>query len=401
MATVKIVQKIGSGDRHSIMLRVTHKRRSKYFSLGIKCEKDQWNSELSRLNSSFKGYKDKNRLIGILEERANKAIDEMILEGRPFTYDSFEKKFRHRPQSAIVFDFYDEVITDFKRKGKIGNASAYRNSKNALWDFSNNKNLMFADIDYRFLKKFEAFLFERGCSGGGISCYMRTLRAVINEAIRQGYLHRDLYPFATQFNKRGYSLSGLKSHISPRALSLDDMEKIKNFLYDEHPDLERPVRYFLFSYYCRGINFVDMAKLKWSDIYNGRIRYTRSKTGKAFSIKVSPQIEEILEHFRGLNETYIFPILNEIHQTPVQKAYRIKKCLKFYNRDLKEVAKVLEISVNLTSYVARHTYATTLKRKGVDIAVISEGLGHADILTTNTYLQQFSSEVIDQADQVL
>ncbi len=230
---------------------------------------------------------------------------------------------------------------------------------------------------------------------------MRTLRALINEAIRRGYMDEKEYPFSTQFNKNGYSLAHLKSVASPRALSDQDMKKIKDFKILKYPHLANSYHYFLFSYYARGINFADMAKLTWGDIYNGRLVYNRSKTSKALNLKVSDALQRILDVYEGNNPEYIFPILNEFHQSETQKKLRIKKCLKAYNKDLKEIAEILQIKITLTSYVARHTYATTLKRKGFSTEVISEALGHSELATTKAYLEKFSSDSLDAADEVL
>jgi site-specific recombinase XerD len=181
------------------------------------------------------------------------------------------------------------------------------------------------------------------------------------------------------------------------------MERIKNFPLEDHPTLKKCIQYFLFSYYSRGMNFTDMAQLRWTDIYNDRIKYTRSKTSGNFNIKVSPPLQEILDYFKSeyAYTGFVFPVLSDFHQSESQIKYRIRKCLKQHNGQLKEVAAILKINIALTSYVARHTYATTLKRKGIDTAVISEGLGHQDVSTTKAYLQQFETETIDKADEVL
>lgn len=404
MPKIKVVlyrSKTYKNGTHPVMLRVTHNRQIKYYSLNANCRQEQWDNSKALFNKKYRGYHEKNRLLRILEERAYKVLDTFLRDNKPFSFHSFEQQFINEPKSITVFAFFDEIVEDLLKKEKIGNYKAYRQTKGMLEKFFEKKKLMFTDIDYRFLKKFEVFLFGNGCRTPGVHFYMRTLRAVINEAIRQRLLSRDSYPFSTQFNKAGYSLSHLKSNAVPRPLSDSDMAKIKGFSFDEYPQLARSVRYFLFSYYARGINFVDMANLKWSNIYNGRLEYIRAKTQKKYTIKLSSHLEKILLHFKGINDIYIFPILTEFHQTPMQKKNRCIKCLKHYNRDLKEVAKLLSIEVNLTSYVARHTYATTLKRKGIDISVISEGLGHSDVETTKAYLEKFSSEIIDAADEVL
>lgn len=179
------------------------------------------------------------------------------------------------------------------------------------------------------------------------------------------------------------------------------MDKLKRFPLEEHPELADSLRLFLFSYYARGMNFVDMAQLKRSNVYDGRIVYRRRKTNDPFSIPVSDALATIMAAFDRVDSPYLFPILNETHATPRQQWDRMQKCLVKLNSDLKQVALVAGISVPLTSYVARHTFATTLKRKGVDVAVISESMGHESVNTTRAYLKRFGSEVLDAADQLL
>ena len=404
MATVKIVlfkSKTYDNGKHPVMLRMTHNRKLKYFSLGVECFENEWDDKSGRFTKAYSGFRERNRLLVSVENRVYVILDDFVRKSKSFTFDAFEKAFLGINKNVEVVAFFEQIIEELKSKNKVGNAGAYKETRNALRRFMDGKKLYFPDIDYTFLKQFEGYLFSHGCAEGGVNFHMRTLRAAINEAIRRGLMDKDLYPFSTQFNRNGYSLNGLKSKSQPRALSEKDLEKIKNFPFDLYPHLSKPVRYFLFSYYARGMNFTDMAKLKWEDIYDGRIHYSRAKTKRKHSIKVSRSLHNILESFYDINPMYIFPILTAFHKTAQQQKDRIKKCLKYYNRDLKDVAKVLNITANLTSYVARHTYATTLKRKGVDVSIISEGLGHAEIGTTMIYLQQFSNEVIDAADEVL
>lgn len=306
-----------------------------------------------------------------------------------------------KKNSKNVFSLFEERIHSLKEQGKENTKNVYKDTLNVLKNFTGNSSqVLLKEIDYKFLKSFETYLFKRGCSGGGVNFYMRTLRAIFNEAIKEGWISSEYYPFSTPQNK-GYSIGSLKTNYNPKALSDEDMNKIKAFPLDDYPHLKKSVLYFLFSYYARGMNFEDMARLKKSNIYGGRINYTRIKTNKPYSIKVTTKLNWILEQFLGDEGDYVFPILSDFHQTEVQKKNRINKCRKQFNKDLKEIAKVLDIQVPLTSYVARHTYATTLKNSGVDIGVISEGMGHHNVEVTKHYLKQFSNEIVDKADENL
>ena len=412
MPSIKVVlykSKTFLDKTHPIMLRVTWNRKPKYYSLKYRCLPSEWIEESSNFNTSSKGItkrqksaiESKNRAINALKEHAQKILDAFKRDQREFTFQVFEERFLGIKEKKLVLDFFQERIDELHAQDKIGNKDKYIATRNILKKFVGSKRIYFPDIDYNFLLKFELFLSERGNTGGGISIHLRTLRAIINEGIRRGYMNKSLYPFSTQFNKNGYSLSKFKSNAKPRALSEKDMEAIKAFPVSEYPHLKQAVYYFLFIYYARGINFLDIAKLKWSNIYNGRLDYIRTKTGADLSIKLSDKLQEIIDFHRGTHPHYIFPILTEFHQSEQQIKDRVKKCLKKINTDLKEVGKILEINIPLTSYVARHTYATTLKRKGIDIAIISEGLGHTDVATTKAYLAKFGDDEVDKADLVL
>ena len=299
-----------------------------------------------------------------------------------------------------MYDFFDSFIEELKAQDKISNAKKYRQTKNALAKYKPSKLLLFSDIDFQFLKSFETHLYKNGCTGGGIHFYMRTLKSLFNKAIQRSITEQELYPFSTQFNKRGYSFSHLKSDYNPRPLTIEGIEAIKNFPVEEYPELEQTIYYFLFSYFSNGMPFIDMAYLKHENIYNGRIHYNRKKTGKAMSsIKLNDTLQAIIQHFNC--PQYIFPILSDSHQTAQQKENRIRKCIGQYNKDLKKVAAILNLDINLTSYVSRHTFGNILKKQGVDVALISELYGHENVQTTKHYLAKFDNEVLDRVGELL
>ena len=403
MATVKIIlykQKKMKDGRHPIMLQITHNSKASRISLKYKCLPKEWDKDKCRFKKNMENHRDKNTVLRGIESKAEKTIDIIEKEGLVFTTTLFKGLFLDVKQEITVYKFFEIILEELKVKSS-GNYEVYRGARNALLRFTKKKMLVFEEINYTFLKKFETHLFKNGCTGGGVANYLRTLRALINEAIRRNYMARESYPFATSFNKSGYSLSHLKSNAKPRALSIEDMDKIKDFNADEYPKLKTTWLIFLFSYYCRGMNFADMAKLKWKDIYDNRIYYRRMKTGSEFSIKVSEKIQEILNQFKPKVTEYVFPILNDFHQTPDQIKNRRKKQLRKFNQELKAIAKIIGIRDDISSYMARHTFASTLNAKDVSVSKISQGLGHKDVATTQAYLKRFDDKVIDDLDELL
>ena len=228
---------------------------------------------------------------------------------------------------------------------------------------------------------------------------MRTICSTFNKAISRGIIAHEIYPFRNQFNPKGYSFSHLKSEPNHRALTLEEMEKFKGFNILRLPKLHNAYYYFLFMYYCRGINWSDLCYLKHENIRNERLSYKRKKTGKKFSIKMNENLTEIISKFD--NHPYLFPVLSDFHKTPKQQGYRIKKCLRQTNSALKEIAIRLGISPDITTYTARHTYAMNLKRAGIGLSLISDAMGHDNAKVTRAYLATFEDERIDQTDLVL
>jgi site-specific recombinase XerD len=227
-----------------------------------------------------------------------------------------------------------------------------------------------------------------------ISLFFRTLRSVYNKAITAQHAKRTSYPFDE------FKVSKFNTRTEKRAVSKEVIKEIMNLDLSgksEYLNFSRDV--FIFSYLCSGINLTDIANLKQSNIQNNRLVYTRQKTGKRISIPLSDSSKQIiLKYMNKCSDDYIFPILNNsVHKTEAQRYRRRKKVLRNVNANLRTIAKMLNIDIDLTTYVARHSYATVLKNSGVNIALISETLGHSDLKTTQIYLDSFENSQIDEA----
>ena len=395
--------------RATIMLQLIQNRKVKRYSSGERCEAHQWDINAGRVmlkapNSKgdlvpVKGARDTNAILSEIENAVRKHVDTLVVHGT-LSIDSFHNLYRKPKATADVLSFIKDLEARFEADGRHSYAITFRNACSALRRFNEGRAIRFADLTAKKLEDLERYLKGEGCSPGGIGAYMRTIRVAVNTAIKEGLMAPDHYPFETERHK-GYSMKRLKSQHNPRSLSEADMDKIKAFPVKEHPHLAQSVLLFLFSYFCRGMNFRDMAHLKRSQIQQGRIVYFRGKTGDEFTIPISDPIARILRAFAEHAGSYLLPILGPAHKTKKQQWHRIQKCLKQFNADLKEVARITGIEVPITSYVARHTFATTWKRKGVDLAIISEAMGHENVNTTRAYLKRFGSDVLDANDALL
>lgn len=400
-ATIKIIlqdRKYAEGD-YPVVLRITKDRRKKEISLGMRCNENQFeNQEFTRL---YTDYEINNELLLNIRSKALKIIREFQNDGHDFTLKEFEQKFKGNNQkskikTSKVIEFFDKIIGEKIETGKVETARAYKESRNALRKFSGN-NITFNDITPLFLEKFELYLRENGNKTGGVAFKMREVRTIYNKAIMMGVASQELYPF------KFYKISKLKPEKNKRALTSDEIKKIKSLDLSENPQLQDTLNYFLFSFYSRGMNFVDIMKLKWSHINNGRISYTRSKTKVPFDIEILEPAQSIINYYQSIKRKtdYVFPILNQNNMTPVQIENRKKKVLQKTNKELKEIAKLAGINKRLSTYVARHSFATILKKKGSSIEKISELMGHSDVQVTMTYLKEFDSEVLDTENRKL
>ncbi|WP_313807713.1 site-specific integrase [Flavobacterium sp.] len=397
MATIKIIQraKVLSNGEFPIFLRITKDRKSKYISLKLSCNISEWNETKSEFRKNYSNHKQMNAALSEVRNRAEKIISFYLSKGEDITLEEFETQFLNYKldKKISVNKFWEEHINDLNKAGKTGNARVFSHTKTSFLKFISNKTIYFKDITYELLEKYETFLRSNNGTDSGISIKMRTIRSLYNGAIKKGYANKEIYPFDK------YKISKLKGQNNKRALSIESVEKIKNFDTEKYPNLIDSKNYFLFSYYTGGMNFYDMMKLKWDNIVNGRISYIRSKTKGQFSIKILPPVKEILRYYKNQKRStkYIFPIILKEDSTPIQLEYRKEKMLKKFNKDLKYIAELCKIDDKITSYVARHSFATNLKQKGVSTDIISEALGHQNLTITQAYLKELENDVIDDA----
>ncbi|SHF67713.1 Site-specific recombinase XerD [Salegentibacter echinorum] len=401
MINTKIVirKKRLSNGQFPIYFRITKDRKTKFFKTLFNAFEKEWDSSSGKFKKSNSNYLQYNRLLLNIEERALKLLAELEIEKEGFTLEDFEKRFRieRNPVQRNFFNFWDEIIEEMLAAGRAGNARANKDSYRSVLLFHKSRNLRFRDITPSFLDKYEVFLRARGGTDGGIGVRMRAIRAIYNRGIDRKIVKASFYPF------RSYKLSRLKGKGQKRALSIEQIHKIVNMDISNHPHLLHSRNYFIFSFYTRGMNFADMLKLKWKNFKEDRIFYTRSKTKGNFIVKILPPVAQILDYYRKNNDgtKYIFPILLKDELLPQQIEYRKSKTLKQYNADLKEIARVCGIDKNITSYVARHSFANCLKQKGVATDVISESMGHQNLTVTQAYLKELDSSLLDEASELL
>lgn len=383
------------------MIRLCKDGKKKYVSLGVAVLPQFWDFEKNKPKRNCPNKIVIDKLIASKMAEYNALVVDMMVERKEYTPRSLAQAVEQKTQGRTVAEMYGRLFAEMKKMERLGNLAVYKYSFNSLMSYTRNKlDIPFREIDCVWLKRYEEWLHARGCKDTTISQLFRTLRSVFNKAIEQDVIKQDAYPF------NRFKINKFDIHTEKRSISKEEVQRILALeLSDSGFYMGLAKDLFLFSYFGAGINFSDIALLRFCDLKDGRVCYVRKKTGKPISFPLNDISAKIVEKYAspfGNDRDYIFPILDAaVHRTEQQKRDRIRKTLKKVNQELKTLGAMIGLEMPLTTYPDRHTFATVLKRSGVNIAIISESLGHSDLSTTQIYLDSFENSQIDAAMQHL
>lgn len=285
--------------------------------------------------------------------------------------------------------FMQVNIASLKESGKLRTSETYRSTLNSFMKFMNGKDVMLSSMDEELMLRYETYLKEQGSSLNTISFYMRILRATYNRAVEKG-VTRQRFPF-----KHVYT--GVEKTVK-RAISYKKIRQLKEMDLSHSQTMEFARDMFMFSFYTRGMSFVDMAFLKKTDLNDGILTYRRKKTNQLLSIRWEKCMQDIVDKYPGNFSTYLLPIITQVKK---DERLQYKNSICLVNRRLKEIGKRLGLLHPLTMYVARHSWASIARGKHIPLSVISEGMGHDSEKTTLIYLASLDTTVIDKANRVI
>lgn len=393
MLTYKVVldeRRPKPDGKYPLIFRITHNRNTSNYASGIAIHKEQWDKEKSLVNSSCPNFKELNKNLTSKFLNVQKLLLQMEDEGG-FSFESFKERLNEKPKqkvSSITFLKYaEQLISEMKEVKRTGNAIVYQTAVNRLINFTNDKSLTFKNIDFILLDKFKHQLIKDGVRPNTIGNYFRSIRAIYNKAIKAKLVDRSLYPFT--------EISIRTEKTAKRAISSDALTVLSKLNLKAHSPEWHARNYLLLSFSLIGVSFTDLAYLKSTDVHKGRIIFQRRKTHKAYNIKFSIIATEILKAYKS-DRKYILPVLPPgIEEDTISCKKIIQQWIKTTNKYLKSIGKRCGI-MNLTTYVARHTWATTAKKLGYSNELIAEALGHEyGNRITNIYLDNFDQKIID------
>ena len=382
---------------YPLVMQLLHRRRKRVIYSGIYLYPGEWDSQrytviLSKAKYRLqKDIRAMNRRLHEFVQRIGAIIEKLEQCGEPYTCDDIADRYLIAERDGSLADYWQVYISELRTAGRLGMAQAQQYTLNSVAGFCGMAHISFRQITSAFIQGYERYLLARGLSVNTVCYYMRNFRTVVNHAVRSGVA-----------NQTGSSVfEGIGTHprkTMKRALTRDMLRSLAQMecCGDSYLSLTRDL--FLFSFYTRGMAFVDIAFLTREDISGNVIHYRRRKTGQPLQISINEPIREILSRYPDVSH-YIFPVVRSVAPEPAYREYR--SALRRINKVLKVIGGQLGFPLPLTTYVARHSWATQAKELGFPVSVISEGLGHTSEKTTRIYLKEFDHRVLDDANDVI
>lgn len=398
MTSVKVKFRPSSTNQKegTLHYQIIHHREVRKFRTGYKLFSSEWNTALKRINILAGKNEERRLYLTVLKKhidadlfKIKKCISRLKQENKPYTVDRIVELYSAYEGSYTFLLYGEELLVELKKIGKARTADTYRNALGSFERFLNDHtDISLEELDSNLMIAYESWLRRTGICPNTCSYYMRNLRAIYNRAVEQG--------FVIQQNPFKHVYTGIDK-TRKRAVSLDVIRDIRDLnLTKKSQTFARDI--FMFSFYTRGMSFVDMAFLKKKDLQNGILAYRRNKTGQQLFIRWEKPMQELIDKYDTFDTPYLLPIIrnngvDEWHQYQ-NEAHRI-------NRNLKQIGKQIGLGIPLTTYVARHAWASIAQSKNISLSVISEALGHDSERTTRIYLASLDTSVVDQANSLI
>lgn len=386
------------GREGKLVFQVIHKRQVKCVPTEYRLFPSEWDAQYGKVCLTchdevrlehLRALSEHIRLDALLFNRVLTKYQSSMYH---YTADDMVKNYQQLKRQQSFSSFMHGVVEQLRSLGRVRTAEAYAATLRSFDCFMQGGDTLFCGIDSTLMQHYQAWLKHRGVSQGTVSFYMRIMRAVYNRAVENG-LTDDKHPFCHVY-------TGVPK-TPKRAISLHEIRLIKELNLSDSPLLEFARDMFIFSFLTRGMSFVDMAYLKKTDLNHGMLHYRRHKTGQQLRIKWERSMQAIVSHYKTPNSPYLLPIIKKHGEEETSERRQYENTLHLVNNKLKEVARLAGLHTNLTTYVARHSWACAARSRKIPIAVISEGMGHDSERTTQIYLNSIETSVIDHANKLI
>ncbi len=398
MATVKVKFRPSSviTKEGTLYYQITHDRVVRQINTGYKLYPTEWHSFTSQIVVPPNAEESRSHYLLALQNNLKKEtarLAEIIVRlnrtDSAYTADRIVELYNLRSDNDSFLLFTRNLIVQLKQIGKIRTAETYTCALNSFIRFQGETDLLWEAVDSNLMIEYEVYLKAEGVCPNTSSYYMRSLRAIYNRAVEKE-LTIQRYPF-----KHVYT--GIDKTVK-RAVPVTVIRQIRNLKLEHNPMLDYARDIFMFSFYTRGMSFVDMAYLKKKDLHNGILSYRRQKTNQQLFIKWEKPMQEIIDKYDTTGTPYLLPIIKDVGK---DERRQYKNASHLVNCKLKKIGIQLGLTIPLTTYVARHGWASIAKSKNIPISTISEAMGHDSENTTRIYLASLNTSVIDKANSLI
>ena len=396
MASIKVKFRPSTVADHegTIYYQIIHERKVRQLLSDYKVFSTEWDESRSMVTTTQKSER-KSFILSIRErirwdvERLTKIDRKLDANGLSYTADDVIDEFNRYADEYSLFNYMESIIAKLKQNGKVRTSETYKSTLNSFKKFRQDEDIMLDCLTSEIMEAYEAWHHRRGVAPNTISFYTRILRAVYNRAVEDDIIE-NRNPFRKVY-------TGVDKTVK-RALPLPVIKKIKALDLSLNASLDFARDMFLMSFFLRGMSFIDMAFLKKTDLKNGYVTYRRRKTGQQLIIEWTKEMQMILDKYPENESEYLLPI---IRNPGTNERCTYRNVGYNINHNLKTIAGMVGVTIPLTLYVARHSWASAAKAKGIPLSVISEGMGHDSETTTQIYLASLDTSVVDKANSLI
>ena len=393
---VKFRPSATDGKEGSIYYQVIRNRAVRQIGTELRLYESEWDKKTASVRIYAEISDSRKKYLQAVAERIRwdcKCLQAVIArlerKGGNYTVDDVAGEFNSHPDGLSLFHFMQGIIGQLKQLGRVRTSETYASALASFMSFRNGQDLLLCELDEDTALLYEAWLKGRGVKRNSSSCYLRTLRTLYRKAVDLGMTtDKDIFRHVfTGFAKT-----------TKRAVPLDAIHAIRQLDLPEGSFLAFARDLFVLSVFLQGISFVDMAYLKKSDIKNGLLQYIRKKTGQSLSVGWEPAMQAIVDTYAHLTvgSPYLLPIITRQDGTERRQYERMGHKVNCY---LKKIGKMVGLQIPLTTYVARHSWASVMRDLGVSLSIVSKGLGHESLKTTQIYLSSIDTDGVVKANR--
>lgn len=397
MTTIKLKFRASAASESegTLYYQVIHKRIVKWISTGYRIGQNEWDAKAGTL--LIPSRRECNPQLSLMKaaldwelKQRKEVLCKLKNENKDFSLNELCEAFSRLPPCQTVFAFLREQISRQKRMERFGTAKTYTGTYRRFKEFRENMDLTFDELTQDMIEEYEAWLTNRNLKQNTIRFYLRTLNTLLHMAEGKGLLSDGKKLFCRV--RLAYVITAKRAAAENEIRAIQKLSLPANSITAFARDI------FMFSFYMRGMPFVDIAFLKKSSLKNGMLSYCRKKTNQQLVVAWEREQQEIVERYAQQTEglPYLLPIIRGKNGTEYRQYQRV---LENVNRALKKVGEMIGLKMPLTTYVARHSWASIARDMNIPLPIISEGMGHQSYKTTQVYIDSIDTSKVNAANR--